>query len=73
MSTPDAVVPCTTYLDPSDAERLRALTKLTDRSIAGEIRHAVRLHLKTSESPAGQPSSRDNSGVEAAGHVVPSE
>jgi transcriptional regulator with XRE-family HTH domain len=29
--------------------------------------------LNTSESPAGKPSSRDNSGVEAAGHVVPEE
>jgi hypothetical protein len=73
LSTPDAVVPLTTYLDASDAERLRALTKTTDRSIAGEIRHAIRQHLNTSESPAGQPSSRDNSGVEAAGHVVPGE
>ncbi len=73
MSTPDAVVPLTTYLDASDAERLRALTKVTDRSIAGEIRHAVRQHLLTSESPAGQPSSRNNPGVKVAGHVVPAE
>jgi hypothetical protein len=73
LSTPDAVVPITTYLDASDAERLRALTKVTDRSVAGEVRHAIRAHLLTSESPAATPSSRDNSGVETAGHVVLSE
>jgi hypothetical protein len=71
VSTPDAVVPLTTYLDASDAAKLRALAKTTDRSIAGEIRFAVRQHLNNSGSPAGQPSSRDNSGVEVAGHVVP--
>jgi hypothetical protein len=76
MSTtdiPDFRTPLTTYLDSSDAERLRALTKSTDRSIAGEIRFAIRKHLNTSESPAGRPSSRDDLGVEVADHVVLAE
>jgi hypothetical protein len=63
--------PFMTYLEPRDAEMLRALAREADRSYAAEIRQAIRAHIKsnTSESPAGQPGSRDNSGFEAAGHV----
>jgi hypothetical protein len=72
---PNQRVAFMTYLEPRDAETLRALARSADRSYAAEIRQAVRAHIKanTSESPAGQPGSRDNSGVEAADHVVPGE
>jgi hypothetical protein len=63
--------PFMTYLAPRDAETLRALAHSADRSYAAEIRQAIRAHIKsnTSESPASPPSSRNSSGVEAAGHV----
>jgi hypothetical protein len=70
---PSTGEPFTTYIEPRDAEALRALARAEDRSVAATIRRAVLAHIKanTSESPAGQPDSRDNSGSGAAGHVSP--
>lgn len=67
---PTQGIPLSTYLEPHDAEALRECAKAADRSIAGEIRHAIRRHLNN-ESPAGTPSSRDNSGVETADYESP--
>jgi hypothetical protein len=61
---PPSGTPCTTYLEPQDVAQLRLRAKAADRSLAGEIRHALRRHLSggpsTSESPAGQPSFRED-------------
>jgi hypothetical protein len=54
---PASGTPLTTYLEPHDAALLRERAKEADRSLAGEIRHAIRQHLNgpsTSEAaPAG--------------------
>jgi hypothetical protein len=65
--------PTSTYLPPADLERLREVARANERTLAGEIRFAIREHLRKSESPAGEPSFRGDSGVGVAGHVVPSE
>ena len=72
---PTQGVPVMTYLEPRDAETLRALARSSDRSVAAEIRRAICEHIEsnTSESPAGRPGSRDNSGVGVAGHVFAEE
>jgi hypothetical protein len=65
-------LPLTTYVEPQMAEQLRQCAKAADRSIAAEIRMAIRRHVltTTSEGPAGGPDLRDNPGVESAGNVV---
>lgn len=64
-----------TYLAPADAEALRARAAAGDRSVAAEIRRAIRAYLtdapSNGESPATTPSSRDNSGVDGTGHALP--
>jgi hypothetical protein len=54
---PTTGTPLTTYLSLRDAAELRERAKAADRSLAGEIRHAIRRHLNgpsTSEAaPAG--------------------
>lgn len=60
---PPSGTPLTTYVEARDAAQLRLRAKAADRSLAGEIRHAIRQHLnspKASESSAGQPSFREN-------------
>jgi hypothetical protein len=59
-------------------EAFKARARYEDRTLSALLRRAMRLYLAsvapmTSESPAGQPSSRDNSGVEAAGNGCPAE
>ena len=57
---PIAGTPLTTYLEPHDANRLRERAKAADRSLAGEIRHAIRQHLSdpsTSEAAPAQDGS----------------
>jgi hypothetical protein len=65
-------LPLTTYIQPDLAEQLRACAKASDRSVAAEIRQAIRAHVlaSTSEAQAGRPELRDNPGVELAGNVV---
>jgi hypothetical protein len=46
---PRAVV--SAQLPAADAERLRKLAQASQRSLAGELRHAVALHLEASEKP----------------------
>ena len=59
-----------TYLSPADASTLRARAAAADRSIAAEIRRALRPYLND-QSPADEPGSgEDTSGVEAADHVL---
>ena len=70
MPKPGTITPLTTYLSPPDADRLRDLAAAADRSVAAEIRVAVRSHLEKAGSPAITPGSRDNLGVEAAGNVI---
>ena len=67
------IIPMTVYVSPRIAERVRGLAAAADRSVAAEIRQAIQQHLTKSESPAGKPSPRDNSGVGIADHVVRSE
>jgi hypothetical protein len=69
---PHSGLPLTTYVEPHMAAQLRACAKASDRSIAAEIRQAIRSHVlaTTSEGPAATQSLRDNSGVEPAGNVV---
>ena len=49
------VIPHTTYLAPRDADRLRERAKAADRSVAGEIRHAIRHHLSESNKSEAAP------------------
>jgi hypothetical protein len=52
--------PLTTYVEARDADRLRQAAKASDRSLAGEIRHAIRQHLLlTSEAAPAQDGSAD--------------
>jgi hypothetical protein len=53
------------------AQEFYELARAQHRSGAAHLRHLIREYVSsTSESPAGQPSSRDNSGVEAAGNAA---
>lgn len=72
IASRESGVSLSTYLAPHEAEALRCRARAADRSVAAEIRRAIRGHLcdpLTSESPAGTPSSHDDPGVEAAGNV----
>lgn len=61
-----------TYLLPAEAAVIRARAEAADRTTAAELRRIIRRHLaQYDESPAGRPSFRSDSGVEAAGDVAP--
>jgi hypothetical protein len=52
---PTTGIALSTYLEPHDADRLRQCAKAADRSLAGEIRHAIRQHLNVSSTSGAAP------------------
>jgi hypothetical protein len=58
-------VPLMAYVTPSTADLLRTRALENERSVAGELRMAIKAHLK-SESPATTPGSRNSFGDHTA-------
>lgn len=59
----------TSYLTAAEAARLRERAAESDRSVAAEIRVALRGHLENDASPTGRPGSVNDSAVERPPHA----
>lgn len=51
-TTSEHLVTLTTYINRRDAERLKAVAKAEDRTLAAELRRAISAHLKANENPS---------------------
>ena len=62
-ATPTRSVTLSTYLEPDEAEIVRARARAADRSVAAELRRLLRPYLLNDLDPGGEPGPRENSPV----------